>query len=86
LTGFGPFVALYLAGRDWTQVEIGFVLTASGLTGLLFQVPGGELLDVVRSKRPLVALGVATIACAALILAFRPSFTAVLSAERCSWA
>jgi MFS family permease len=81
LTGFGPFVALYLAGQGWTQVEIGFVLTVSGLTGLLIQVPGGELLDVVRSKRPLVALGVATIACAALILAFRPSFTPALIAE-----
>ena len=81
LTGFGPFVALYLAGRSWTKVEIGFVLTVSGLTGLLIQVPGGELLDVVRSKRPLVALGVATIACAALILALWPSFTAVLIAE-----
>jgi MFS family permease len=81
LTGFGPFVALYLAGRGWTQVEIGFVLTVSGLTGLLTQVPGGELLDLVRSKRSLVALGVATIACAALILAFRPSFTPVLIAE-----
>jgi MFS family permease len=81
LTGFGPFVALYLAGRSWTKVEIGLVLTVSGLTGLLIQVPGGELLDVVRSKRPLVALGVATIACAALILALWPSFTPVLIAE-----
>jgi MFS family permease len=81
LTGFGPFVVLYLADRGWTQVEIGFVLTVSGLTGLLIQIPGGELLDAVRSKRPLVALGIATIACAALILAFRPSFTPALIAE-----
>jgi MFS family permease len=81
LTGFGPFVALYLAGRGWTQVQLGFVLTASGLAGLLFQVPGGELLDVIQSKRPLVAIGVAAIACAALIVAFRPSFTPVLIAE-----
>src|ERR1700760_524777 len=69
LTGFGPFVALYLRGLGWTQVEIGSVLTISGLAGLFAQVPGGELLDMVRSKRPLVALGIATIACAALILA-----------------
>jgi MFS family permease len=81
LTGFGPFVALYLRGQAWTQVEIGFVLTISGLAGLLIQVPGGELLDRVRSKRPLVALGVATIASAALILALWPSFTPVLIAE-----
>src|SRR5262249_3973056 len=81
LSGFGPFVAQYLASRGWTQVEIGFVLTASGFTGLLVQVPGGELLDAVRSKRSLVVLGVATIACAALILGFRPSFIPVLVAE-----
>src|SRR5258708_15775819 len=81
LTGFGPFVALYLAGRDWTQVEIGFVLTVSGLTGLLIQVPSGELLDVVQSKRLLVAIGVVTIACAALVLALLPSFKPVLIAQ-----
>jgi MFS family permease len=81
LTGFGPFVALYLASRDWTQVKIGSVLTIGGLAGLLVQVPGGELLDVVRYKRLLVALGVGVIASAALILALRPSFTPVLLAE-----
>jgi MFS family permease len=81
LTGFGPFVTLYLAGRGLTQVEIGSVLTVGGLAGLLIQVPGGELLDMIRSKRPLVALGVATIACAALILAVWPSFMPALVAE-----
>lgn len=74
LSGFGPFVVLYLAGRGWTQLEIGFVLTVSGLAGLLAQVPGGELLDVVQSKRLLVAVGVVTIACAALVLALLPTF------------
>src|ERR1700758_3044146 len=59
-TGLGPVVARYLAGRAWTQVEIGFVLTVSGLTGLLIQVPAGELLDMAASKRPLIAIGVVT--------------------------
>jgi hypothetical protein len=36
---------------------------------------------VVQPKKPLVALGVLTIACAALILALRPSFTPMLIAE-----
>ena len=81
LTGFGPFVALYLGGLGWTQVQIGSALTASGLAGLLIQVPGGELLDMVHSKRPLIALAIATIGCAALTLALWPNFTAVLIAE-----
>ena len=57
------------------------MLTVGGLAGLLVQVPGGELLDMVRSKRPLVALGVVTIACSALILAVWPSYTPALVAE-----
>jgi hypothetical protein len=36
---------------------------------------------VVQPQKPLVALGVLTIACAALILALRPSFTPMLIAE-----
>jgi predicted MFS family arabinose efflux permease len=57
LAGFGPYVAVYLAEQKWTQENIGFVLTASGLAGLLALMPGGELLDTVRSKRVLVAFG-----------------------------
>jgi MFS family permease len=81
LTSFGPFVALYLAGQGWRQGEIGFILTAGVLVGLLIQVPGGELLDAVQSKRLLVALSVVTVACSALILALWPRFTPALIAE-----
>src|SRR5579864_8861280 len=83
LSGFGPFVVLYLVGQGWTQVEIGFVLTVGGFAGLLAQVPAGELLDVVQSKRLLVAIGVVTIAGAALVLALWPSFEPVLIAQVC---
>ena len=79
LAGFGPYVAAYLAGQNWTQENIGFVLTASGLAGLLTQVPGGELLDLVRSKRALVALGVVILAISVLIIAFQPSFPLVFA-------
>src|SRR6516165_6486234 len=39
LAGFGPYVAVYLAEQKWTQENIGFVLTASGLAGLLALMP-----------------------------------------------
>jgi MFS family permease len=81
LAGLGPFVVVYLASRHWRQAEIGFVLTAGGVAGLLSQVPGGELLDAVRSKRCLVALGVAMIGLSAGILAIEPSFPLVLIAQ-----
>src|SRR5215831_20984001 len=41
LAGFGPYVAVSLAEQKWTQENIGFVLTASGLAGLLALMPGG---------------------------------------------
>ena len=41
LAGFGPYVAAYLAEQKWTQGDIGFVLTASSVAGLLSQVPSG---------------------------------------------
>lgn len=78
LAGFGPYVAVYLADQKWTQETIGFVLSASGLAGLLSQVPGGELLDAARSKRTILALGVLVLALSALIIEFRPTFSLVL--------
>jgi predicted MFS family arabinose efflux permease len=57
LSGFGPYVAAFLADQNWTQQRIGLVLTAGGFAGLLSQLPGGALLDAIRSKRIAVALG-----------------------------
>src|SRR5438128_5885105 len=74
LAGFGPYVAAYLADQKWTQENIGFVLTAGGLAGLLSQLPGGELLDTVRSKRAIVMAGAAIVAITAIIIAFQPLF------------
>ena len=74
LAGFGPYVAAYLAEQKWTQADIGFVLTASSVAGLLSQVPGGELLDRIRSKRALVAVGAGIVILSALVIALRPSF------------
>jgi MFS family permease len=80
LAGFGPYVAAYLADQKWNQENIGFVLTASSLAGLLSQLPGGELLDTVRSKRAILAAGATIVAISALIIAFQPRFPLVFTA------
>jgi MFS family permease len=80
LSGFGPYVAAFLAEQKWTQQDIGYVLTAAGLAGLMSQLPGGALLDAIRSKRSAVALGAAMVAAGALIIAVWPSFPLVLTA------
>jgi MFS family permease len=79
-SGFGPFVAVLLAVGGWNQENIGFVLSVGGFAGLLSQLPGGELLDVTRSKRLLVALGVSVVALSALAIAFWPTIPVVFAA------
>lgn len=80
LMGFGPFVGLYLADRGWVPSGVGLVLTASGLAGLLTQIPAGELIDMVKSKRALVGAGAAAIALGLLTLGLRPDFSSVFAA------
>jgi MFS family permease len=79
--GFGPFVAVLLADEKWTQQNIGFVLSVSGVAGLLSQLPGGELLDVSRSKRFLVGLGAIVVAVSALVMALWPILPLVFAAS-----
>jgi MFS family permease len=80
LSGFGPYVAAFLAEQNWTQQSIGFVLTVGGFAGLLSQLPGGALLDAIRSKRIAVALGSGLVAVGAVLVAIWPSFPVVLTA------
>ena len=80
-TGFGTFVAFYLAQLGWSPSSVGMALTAGGVAGVLAQIPGGALIDAVVWKRAMVALGIVLIAAAALIIALRPTFVAVMLAE-----
>jgi MFS family permease len=80
LSGFGPYVAVYLAEQQWAQQNIGFVLTAAGFAGLLSQLPAGGLLDAIRSKRSVVALGATMVAVSATMISLWPSFPVVLAA------
>jgi MFS family permease len=80
-TGFGTFVAFYLAHIGWSQGEVGLALAVGTIAGVLSQVPGGALADAVKWKRGLVALGVGMVATAALILALKPGLPWVFLAE-----
>ena len=80
-TGFGPFVSVYLTTQQWTQVEIGLVLSVSAIVSLVGQVPGGALVDAVRSVRSVAGVAVSLIAASALVYATWPIFPAVLAAS-----
>src|SRR5216684_1903056 len=57
-TSFGPFVAVYLTTQKWTLADIGLVLTIGSLVGLIGQMPGGAVVDAVRSERRAAASAV----------------------------
>ena len=80
-TGVGPFLAIYLAGYKWDEERVGLALTVGGIAGILTQTPAGALVDFLRSKRALVAVGVAALAAGALLIALFPSFWPLMSAQ-----
>jgi MFS family permease len=77
-TGFGPFVAVYLTAQKWTQTDIGLILTIGGLIALFGQIPGGAILDAIRSPRLAAGMSVFIIGISALMLAVWPIFPVVL--------
>ena len=80
-TGFGTFVAFYLAQMGWPQGSVGAALAAGTITGVLSQIPGGALSDALKWKRGLAATGILMIGAAALILAQAPTLVTVFIAE-----
>jgi len=80
-TGFGPFVAVYLTARHWTQVEIGFALSLGTMTAMVSQIPAGALVDALRGKRAAAAAGIVAIGASALLLAVWPVLLPVLVAQ-----
>jgi hypothetical protein len=47
LTGFGPFVTIYLAANGWHPADIGFALSIGTMAAIVGQVPAGMLVDAV---------------------------------------
>ena len=67
-TGFGPFVAVYLTERGWSQTDIGVALSIGTAAGLISQVPGGVLVDFVHRKQRLTAAALLLLGVSALAL------------------
>jgi MFS family permease len=80
-TGFGAFVAFYLAELGWPKGQVGLALAAGTIAGLIAHIPGGALVDWAPWKRGLAGSGIALIAASAIILALAPTFAFVFAAE-----
>jgi MFS family permease len=79
-TGFGPFVSVFLTTQKWTQIDVGFVLSAAALVSLFGQMPGGALVDAARSERFVAGIAIVAICASALAYAAHPALAVVLPA------
>jgi MFS family permease len=80
-TGFGPFIASYLAANKWTQGEIGLMLSVGTISAMVSQIPGGALIDAMRGKRAAAAAAIVAIIASAMLLAWSPTLLPVFAAE-----
>ena len=80
-TGFGPFLAVYLTTQKWTQIDIGLIYSVGSIASLLGQVPGGWIVDAVRSKQRAAAIAVIGVGISALLIATAPVFAAIVAAK-----
>jgi MFS family permease len=72
-TGFGPFIAVYLAQRGWSQTDIGVALSIGTASSVASQLPSGMLVDLVHQKRGLTAAALVLLGASALLLIAWPT-------------
>jgi MFS family permease len=80
-TGFGPFIASYLASHKWTQGEIGMALSVGTISAMVSQVPAGAAVDAMRNKKGAAAWAIFAIILSAVLLASSPTVLPVIAAE-----
>src|SRR3984957_10487761 len=71
-TGIGPFLAIYLtATRHWNPANVGMVVAAQAVAGVVAQAPAGWLVDTSTKKKWLLIFGAVVIAagCVGIVLA-----------------
>lgn len=79
--GLGPFLGVLLLGQGWRADDIGYVMTAGGIAGMLATTPMGAWVDASRRKRLLLTLGILSLTLAILTLWRSPSFSVVLVSQ-----
>ena len=78
----GPYLNVFLiTERHWSQTEVGWVTTISGLLGLVAQTPAGAAIDATRRKRGAVVLALIILAVGAVVIFAVPTFWPVMVAN-----
>ena len=78
----GPYLNVFLITRQhWSQTEVGWVTTISGLLGLAAQTPAGAAIDATHRKRGAVILALLVLAIGAFVIFAAPRFWPVMIAN-----
>jgi MFS family permease len=78
----GPYLNVFLITQQhWSQTEVGWVTTISGLLGLVAQTPAGAAIDATGRKRGAVVLALIVLAIGALVIFAVPTFWPVMVAN-----
>ena len=78
----GPYLNVFLITQQhWSQTEVGWVTTMSGLLGLVAQTPAGAAIDATRRKRGAVVLALVILALGAVVIFAVPRFWPVMAAS-----
>lgn len=79
--GLGPFLAVFLQQNHWEVDQIGWVMTISGLTGMIVTTPISTLADIIHAKRAIIVISALIIILACCLNYFYPFFYITLSAQ-----
>jgi MFS family permease len=78
----GPYLNVFLVTQQhWSQSSVGWVMTISGLLGLVAQTPIGAAIDATNAKRGLIVAALAVLAAGAAIIYALPVFWPVMIAN-----
>ena len=78
----GPYLNVFLVTQQhWSQTQVGWVTTISGLLGLVAQTPAGGAIDATNRKRGAVVIALMCLAAGAIVIFAAPTFWPVLIAN-----
>lgn len=80
--GMGPYMALFLQSAvHWNPARIGIALAIGNVAQVLTQTPVGALVDHLRAKRAILAVGIVMIAVVCIVIPLHPTFAVVGMAQ-----
>lgn len=79
--GLGPFIGIYLQKHNFDSDEIGFIMSLSGLSGIIFSSILGIITDKTNYKRAMLVIFVLLISISSILILISTNFITVSFAQ-----